>query len=509
MVEQNKSKKHRDAVTEVTAIFEELAGALIMALMIIGFVVQPFIIPTGSMAETLRGMHFRQRCPQCGFRYERNFEATEFGYGTTQAPRRNIAPPVSRCPNCGFYNEDATEVDVARGDKILAIKCLYNFTEPKRWDVVVFKNPTHPPQNYIKRLIGKPLEKVEIIDGDIYINDKIARKPPKVQNELWMPVYNSAYEPINPELKRFNYHKWRIPMVNFGNSLWHNSRNGDISFTLDSMDDRQHRLAYDITRGNNFGINYAYNNVDDFTRLPQCSDLRICFTADIDASQDQGLIGACLRKYQRTYKGWLASDGRMYIAEIQNGREVVLKNKETVNLDFDKPVEIKFSNVDHLLVFEAAGEKIEYDLGLNLEDIGTQKREAEPPVEIIGTGNLKVWDISIFRDIYYTSESQYSNVVGNAVEGHPITLAEDEFFVLGDNSPASADGRWWSKDGIGNNGKTYRKGIVPRDYMLGKAIVVFWPSGFKPFEKFPLRLIPDVSRFRLIYGGSNKSKTKD
>ncbi|MBN1796482.1 MAG: signal peptidase I [Sedimentisphaerales bacterium] len=509
MAEQKKSKttKHKDVVTEVAGIFEELAGALIMALMIIGFVVQPFIIPTGSMAETLRGMHFRQRCSQCGYRYERNFETREYGLSNTQSPWGDKIPPVSRCPSCGYYNDNSWPVDVARGDKILALKCLYNFFEPKRWDVVVFKNPTQPSQNYIKRLIGKPGETVEIIDGDIYIDNQIARKPPKVQNELWMVVYDSRYEPVNPAKPAFNGHEWEIPFQNYGNSRWHISKNGRVSFELDRVSSIQHRLAYDTSRGNNFGINYAYNPVEDYGGMPKCSDIKVCFNVEMNNQDADSLIGACLRKYQRCYKAWITSSNQAYIAEMEMGREKILTEGQFEIPKSNRPLKIKFSNVDHLLTFEFGDEKLQYDLGLLPEDAGRKVPEAEPEVEIIGAGKLRVWNVEIYRDIYYTSQSPYQHSFkGAAVEGNPLTLKDDEFFVMGDNSPQSLDGRWWDRAGIGNNGQMYRRGIVPRDYLTGKAFVVFWPSGYKPFERFPLRLVPDVRQFRLIYSGSDKEQ---
>ena len=85
-----------------------------------------------------------------------------------------------------------------------------------------------------------------------------------------------------------------------------------------------------------------------------------------------------------------------------------------------------------------------------------------------------------------------------------MTLGKDEFFVLGDNSPNSEDGRWWNQEGMGNNGRFYRKGIVPRDYLVGKAMFVYWPSGFKPFPGFHFGIIPNVGQMRFIYGGADK-----
>ena len=39
---------------------------------------------------------------------------------------------------------------------------------PKRWDVVVFKDPEDGDTNFIKRLLGLPGELLELIDGDVY-----------------------------------------------------------------------------------------------------------------------------------------------------------------------------------------------------------------------------------------------------------------------------------------------------------------------------------------------------
>lgn len=62
------------------------------------------------------------------------------------------------------------EKTVMKGDRLLANRLAYRKTSPKRGDIVVFKYPVDESQLYIKRVIGLPNEKIEIINGKIYIN---------------------------------------------------------------------------------------------------------------------------------------------------------------------------------------------------------------------------------------------------------------------------------------------------------------------------------------------------
>lgn len=92
-------------------MFESVAIAVLLAVVIRLFVLEPFYIPSGSMEPTLQ---------------ER--------------------------------------------DRIIVSKMNYYFQEPKRGDIVVFKYPKDPKRNFVKRLIAKGGETVAIKDSRLYIN---------------------------------------------------------------------------------------------------------------------------------------------------------------------------------------------------------------------------------------------------------------------------------------------------------------------------------------------------
>jgi len=57
--------------------------------------------------------------------------------------------------------------------------------------------------------------------------------------------------------------------------------------------------------------------------------------------------------------------------------------------------------------------------------------------------------------IYYYDRGHYG------VEGNPVKVPENCYFVLGDNSDSSRDSRYW--------------GFVPKDDIIGRAMFIWWP----------------------------------
>jgi len=534
--------KTKDRVAEVANTFEWLITAFVLAFVFRAFIMEAFRIPTGSMADTLKGAHFRLRCHQCGYKYDHGFIPRNYGYPEDTIPYSSVELPQTRCPNCGYFwphsYPTAAQMPVANGDRILVLKCVYQFFQPKRWDIIVFKNPLDPTENYIKRLIGLPGEKAEIIDGDVYINDRISRKPPKVQDNLWMPVYDNDYQPVRPREGSFDGHLWRQPFENDTGSKWIvGDKDNPTLFRLDSPADQINTLIFKTPNGKDFKAMYAYNEVDvrRGEELPFCNDLMVRFYAD--SSNRQGSIGIELSKYETDYRAWVDLAGQMVIIKDEQGKKTVELKRKPIQLPaVNKPTLVRFANVDHQLIFEFGSEKLTYDLESGSGDARPIKTDTErsrkvgsqPQVKIFGSGKFTLSHIAIFRDIHYTRYRAGDNhTPGRATQDNPFTLAEDEFFVLGDNSPNSEDSRWWDRPGMANNGLSYREGIVPRDYLVGKALFVYWPSGFEfPWPKnlktflsqhsrynrlstvaywiVSLRCIPNVGQMRFIYGGSSK-----
>lgn len=64
-------------------------------------------------------------------------------------------------------------------DRVMVNKFIYRFKEPQRGDIIVFRPPDviNANEDYIKRVIGLPGEKVEMKNGKVYINDKPLKEP--------------------------------------------------------------------------------------------------------------------------------------------------------------------------------------------------------------------------------------------------------------------------------------------------------------------------------------------
>lgn len=63
------------------------------------------------------------------------------------------------------------------GDYIITDKITYRVSDPRRGDIVVFKNPKDETQDFIKRILGVPGDHIKVQSGKIVLNGEELNEP--------------------------------------------------------------------------------------------------------------------------------------------------------------------------------------------------------------------------------------------------------------------------------------------------------------------------------------------
>ena len=75
------------------------------------------------------------------------------------------------------------------GDHLVVDRTRFLYRDPRRFEIVVFRFPLFRERFFVKRVVGLPGEHIELIDGDLWVNGKIARKPRVVQHTMWQEMF--------------------------------------------------------------------------------------------------------------------------------------------------------------------------------------------------------------------------------------------------------------------------------------------------------------------------------
>src|SRR5438552_19006960 len=81
---------------------ESILVAFILAFIFRAFVVEAFVIPTGSMAPTLMGAHMRFTCQDCGYPFDVNYTGRTIGDDVEIPSVAQNKVFALNCPNCGL-----------------------------------------------------------------------------------------------------------------------------------------------------------------------------------------------------------------------------------------------------------------------------------------------------------------------------------------------------------------------------------------------------------------------
>jgi signal peptidase I len=472
------------------------------------FVAEGFVVPTGAMADTIYGYHKDVTCPECGHRFAVNcsIEAERVG------GRDNFVRSCT-CPNCRtdipMLTRDGTPgYETRSGDRILVSKLTTGDYggPPKRFDIVVFRYPEAeekggPSVNYVKRLIGLPGETIAIREGKLYVlpPDKSPKYDDSKINpkDLWNPEHlhendDAALEKLrggeftilrkSPDLvlalrqlvydndhpsnklpgknpPRWQGDGWTVE----GDSLRHTGEKRDWLRYQHLLRDGKPHLITDFS-----GYNSGQSGESGERWV---GDLMIECEANLDPKAEE-LTLELARGPDHFRARFDPATGSCTLLRRNDDKEEPLATEPTSLRSGTH--RIRFANVDaRLLVWVddelPFGDGVAYEpaesQGPWINDFAPAAIGARGPV---GLSKLKLW-----RDVYYTTGKPGENLTtddmgvfnrGGLAGERPVRtffVHPGHYLGLGDNSAASADGRYW--------------GLVPERLHIGRVVYRYYP----------------------------------
>ncbi|MBA2480818.1 MAG: signal peptidase I [Planctomycetes bacterium] len=485
--------------------------AFLVAMAIRHFVIEAFRIPTGSMEPMLYG--------DPGFLKGDHVVVDKFFVRFTGVDRWDVTVFQFPQPEIEGSNNDARPAVAADG---------------KRLDKPLIKPLMY--RNFVKRCVILPGDTFFIANGNVYLKQgdgfQVARKPPKVQEALWHEVYRSGAQA--------------------GHLPWNGSGGSTVAARDGSAIDLTLVPGGSVAFTQPFRNLYVKPGAVRVKRLPSTDDGMVVDVAmtrpqftydrgvigniwDLDhwevqrltsADLDNGGYGTQLNHYQKEWVGDVRITAR--IAALTGACDLILRHGRklggrlhvtqngwslhgTDELASEKPLAqgadqlvghaVSIIHLDDRLVVAVDGmEKAQVDV----PQVDPNRLRTEFAVE--GEGSLSLAEVTVERDIHYTS----SWVLTNAVDERrsfeaklasdrlsseerdkqqsrlddigrirlqfkanddvsawgcspetAVTAPKGAYLMLGDNSPTSWDGRAW--------------GWVPEVNLRGHAIAVVLP----------------------------------
>ena len=280
-------------------------------------------------------------------------------------------------------------------------------------------------------------------NGDVYVNGQIARKPPQVQEHMWMHVFDSAYVPLEEVVPT-----WDVP---------HHPASGALK--LDALDAEQPVL---VTFGRRIKDFYAYNGVQngygDDPRAPgrhDVGDLRLEALVTVRRSRPGATVVLRLTEGQHRFAFSVPATGEPGTAVLTDRGQPVAE-APVEGLRPGEDVRLALEHYDERVVTKVRGKPV-----IPPHEYEGNPTPSVPQQQAVQLGALRA-DV-VFQRVRIQRDVHYAYADDKQGKAHVYELGQDEYFVLGDNNPSSSDSRAWPSPG------------VPADNLLGAAFAVFWP----------------------------------
>jgi signal peptidase I len=429
---------------------ESVAVAFILAFLFRTFEAEAFVIPTGSMAPTLMGAHKDLLCPECGYEYRAGASSEEDPLAQQRGLPASGVPVVgAMCPLCRFMANvgPGHGHPTYGGDRILVSKFAYEFGEPQRWDVVVFRFPLEAQTDFIKRCVGLPGETLHIWHGDLYVKRPgekefaLARRDPRELRAMAQIVYDNDYvvDAMTQAGWPLRWQNWPADASEGSGSDGWKSDDGGRSFAIESAAGdirwlryrhyvpslfdwqaiRQGRLDRDAVKPLLITDFYGYDtSVERNKPAAQARMLGLHWVGDLlvecDLESTDGRGTAHLDLVQggkhfrcaincETGEARLAIDG---LDEFQPKVQTAVRGPGRHH--------VAFANIDRQLLLWVDGRPVEFDAATVYEKLGNDvpQSTSDDPLDLAPAGigsqsaKLAVSHIRLWRDIYYIATRQ-------------------------------------------------------------------------------------------------------
>lgn len=469
-------KKSGDSTGKaVRETIESVVIAFVLAFLFRTFEAEAFVIPTGSMAPTLQGRHLDLTCPKCGRQYRAGASLNDGDQAQAndpnlaererdQANSKLAAEEVvgATCPMCRYVMDVAPDTPAGEanppysGDRILVGKFVYDFANPQRWDVFVFKYPGDAKVNYIKRLVGLPNESLKIYHGDIYTKPldaagadfQIVRKPDDKLLAMLQTVYDTDYV-----VKEMNDAGWPLrwqawPPAAATAPAW-TTADGGRSYAVEAHGDQPAWLRYRHTvpteaewqailngrlqadqppRPQLITDFYAYDAVmkryyrghppNHTLGMNWVGDLKLDAQLQVDGNQGQVIFE--LVKAGRHFRATLDVASGEAALSIDGLNDFQPQAKTAVHGPGSH--QVSFANIDRQLSLWVDGQRIAFDhdttYGSLGDDIPTADDLAPAGIAAAGT-RVSVEHVKLWRDIYYIAD-QFGAGPARVIVDYPL-----------------------------------------------------------------------------------------
>ena len=85
------------------------------------------------------------------------------------------------------------------------------YREIQRGDIIVFRYPVHPQQHFVKRVIGVPGDRIHMVNGRVFVNDRPVEEPYVIRRAHDRDVYRDDF-PSDPYATGNVEAKWWLQM---------------------------------------------------------------------------------------------------------------------------------------------------------------------------------------------------------------------------------------------------------------------------------------------------------